>query len=104
MFLNTMVMLDAADLGPLPQYQARVERMLERYGERTWALLHPADARARLEEWPRIRMELKVALRAAAAQETQSRMRRSSRGMKHGGFSLIVIDFGHKNSWNRRSS
>ena len=28
-FLNSMIMLDAADLGPLLQYQARVERMLE---------------------------------------------------------------------------
>lgn len=50
--MNCMVMLDAADLGPLLQYQACMERMLERYGERAWALLHQADVRARLEEWP----------------------------------------------------
>ena len=66
-FRNAMVMLDALDLGPLLQYQARVERMLERYGERTWALLYQAEVRARLEEWPWVRMELKLSHTAALA-------------------------------------
>ena len=51
-YLNAMIMLDAADLGLLLQYQARIERMHERYCERTWALLYQADVRARLEELP----------------------------------------------------
>eukprot|EP00435_Cladocopium_sp_Y103_P040827 s1627_g11.t1 len=37
-FSNCMIMLDAADLGALLQYQERVERMHERYGERTCAM------------------------------------------------------------------
>ena len=65
--LNAMIMLDAADLGPLLQYQARIERMHERYGERTWALLYQADVRARFEELPRVRLELKLAHKAAVS-------------------------------------
>ena len=66
-FSNCMIMLDAADLGALLQYQERVERMHERYGERTWALLYQAEVRCRLEEWPRVRMELKRAHSSAVS-------------------------------------
>ena len=66
-YLNAMIMLDAADLGLLLQYQARIERMHERYCERTWALLYQADVRARLEELPRVRLELKLAHKAAVS-------------------------------------
>ena len=66
-FLNTMVMLDSVDLSPLLLYQSRIERLHERYSERTWALLYQADVRARLEEWPRIRLELKRAHQVATA-------------------------------------
>ena len=58
-FSNCMIMWDGADLGPLIQYQERIERQHDRYGERTWALLYQADVRCRLEEWPPVRMELK---------------------------------------------
>ena len=58
-YTNLMVMLDAADLGPLLQHKSKVERLHDRFGDKTWALLYQADVRCRLEHLPRARMELK---------------------------------------------
>ena len=58
-YTNLMVMLDAADLGLLLQYKSKVERLHDRFGDKTWALLYQADVRCRLEHLPRARVELK---------------------------------------------
>ena len=56
---NSMIMLDAVDLGPLQMYKSKIELLHARYGEsRVWALLYQADTRARLEHMPRIRLKL----------------------------------------------
>lgn len=51
-------MTDTVDLGAKLAYQNRVERLFERYGEKSWGLLYQADVGARLEEIPRIKLEL----------------------------------------------
>jgi hypothetical protein len=56
---NSMVMLDAIDLGALQAYKSRIEMLHIRYGEaKVWPLLYQADTRARLEHLPRKRLEL----------------------------------------------
>lgn len=57
-YSNTLIMTDTVDLGAKLAYQNRVERLFERYGEKSWGLLYQADVRARLEEIPRIKLEL----------------------------------------------
>ena len=56
---NSMIMLDAIDLGPVQMYKSKIELLHARYGEsRVWALLYQSDTRARLEHMPRMRLKL----------------------------------------------
>ena len=57
-YYNALIMADAVDLGSVLDYLSRIERFHDRFGEKAWALLYQADVRARLEELPRVKMQL----------------------------------------------
>ena len=57
-YYNALIMVDAVDLGSVLDYLSRIERFHDRFGEKAWALLYQADVRARLEELPRVKMQL----------------------------------------------
>ena len=57
-FATSMIMLDAADLGILDLYKNRIVKLHGIFSEGTWLLLYQTDVRARLEQLPRIRLQL----------------------------------------------
>ena len=57
-WLNVMVMLDAADLGTLMKYKDKIEKLHDRYSDKIWAILYQADVRCRLEAMDRIRRQI----------------------------------------------
>ena len=75
--------------------------MHKRYVQRSWALLHQADVRARLEEWPRIHMELKIAHMPPQQQEFPRLMTTIGPGTNHSEFCLKETVFGQRNSWSQ---
>ena len=52
-YQNTLLMLDAVDLGRLTAYKKRLDRYYDRHGQKAWALLYQTDFRTRLEHFPR---------------------------------------------------
>ena len=48
-FRNSMIMLDAVDLGPLDKYTRKIQKYFARYGLEAWANIYQADVRARGE-------------------------------------------------------
>lgn len=56
-FKNTMIMLDAVDLGKLCAYKRKLDVYYERHGEKAWALLYQTDVRTRNEHFGRVKRE-----------------------------------------------
>lgn len=58
---NTLVMLDAVDLGALVSYKQHIIKLHDRYSPKTWPILYQADNRCRLEHMERTRRVLHAA-------------------------------------------
>ena len=59
--MNTLVMLDAVDLGALVTYKQHIVKLHDRYSSRTWPIIYQADNRCRLEHMERTRRILQAA-------------------------------------------
>ena len=57
-YMNSLLMLDAVDLGKLTAYKRRQDYYHETYGESIWALQYQADVRTRTEQFVRVKREL----------------------------------------------
>ena len=65
--MNTLVMVNAVDLGVLLKYRGHVERLHDRYSDKVWTVLYQADVRCRLELMERIRRTIQAEHAAGAA-------------------------------------
>ena len=65
--LNTLVMVDAVDLGALLSYKQRIIKLHDRYSPRIWPIIYQADNRCRLEHMERVRRNLQSAHEDAVA-------------------------------------
>ena len=59
--MNTLVMLDAVDLGALMTYKQHIVKLHDRYSHRVWSIIYQADSRCRLEHFERTRRLLQAA-------------------------------------------
>ena len=65
--MNTLVMVDAVDLGILLKYRNHIERLHDRYSDKVWTVLYQSDVRCRLELMERIRRTLQAEYDAGQA-------------------------------------
>ena len=57
-YMNSLLMLDAVDLGKLTAHNRRMDHYHQTYGESIWALQYQTDDRTRTEQFVRVKREL----------------------------------------------
>ena len=57
-YMNSLLMLDAVDLGKFTAYKRRQDHYHQTYGESIWALQYQTDDRTRTEQFVRVKREL----------------------------------------------